>query len=45
MQTIVAINWIIGLKLLKGNRSQKTIYTNLMLFLADRKVFAIHVNA
>lgn len=46
MQTIVAINWIIGLSLLKGSRFPKdTIYVNLMLLLADWKVFAIHVNA
>lgn len=46
MQTIVAINWIIDLNLLKGNRSPKdTIYMNLMLFLTYQKVLAIHVNA
>lgn len=36
---------IIGLKAFKGNRFPKdTIYTNLMLFLAYRGVFAMHVN-
>lgn len=36
---------IIGLKAFTGNRFPKdTIYTNLMLFLAYGKVFAMHVN-